>query len=271
MLEHILLLARIFHDHGKQLYMVGGTVRDLFLQRQSSPDADLTTDATPDEVKRLVVAARPLAVVPIGEKFGTVQLRFPRAVLRPEAASALENSQAAVDALLEASDTPTDDIIEITTYRNERYYADSRKPEVGFGTVLEDDLLRRDFTINAMARDPLTGALVDPFGGRADLDARLLRAVGDQPEKRFEEDPLRLLRAVRFAVQLDFTIEAKTAEAILRQAPSLVKISRERIRDEMNKTLLSPRPSLGLRLLVDLGLMEQVIPEVLELQGVSQC
>ncbi len=270
MLEHILLLARIFHDHGKQLYMVGGTVRDLLLQRQSSPDADLTTDATPDEVKRLVVDAHPLAVVPIGEKFGTVQLRFPRVVARPDAAAPSENSQMAGDALLEANDTAPDDIIEITTFRNERYNPDSRKPEVGFGTVLEDDLLRRDFTINAMARDPLTGVLIDPFGGRADLEARLLRAVGDDPAKRFDEDPLRLLRAVRFAVQLDFTIEPKTAEAIARQASSLEKISRERIRDEMNKILLSPRPALGLRLMVDLGLMAQVIPEVLELQGVSQ-
>jgi poly(A) polymerase len=269
MLEHILLLARIFHDHGKQLYMVGGTVRDLLLQRRASPDADLTTDATPDEVKRLVVAAHPSAVVPIGEKFGTVQLRFPRAG-ETELVSASESDQANAVPQTEAPEAPAEDIIEITTFRNERYNPDSRKPEVGFGTVLEDDLLRRDFTINAMARDPLTGVLVDPFGGRADLEARLLRAVGDDPARRFDEDPLRLLRAVRFAVQLDFTIEAKTAEAILRQAPSLAKISRERIRDEMNKILLSPRPGLGLRLMVDLGLMGQVIPEVLELQGVSQ-
>ncbi len=261
MLERILLLARIFHDHGKQLYMVGGTVRDLLLQRQSSPDADLTTDATPDEVKRLVEVVHPSAVVLVGEQFGTVRLHFRRA-------EQLESSSA--DAQETGAAETAEDIVEITTFRTERYNPDSRKPEVGFGTVLEEDLLRRDFTINAMARDPLSGAIIDAFGGRADLEARVLRAVGNDPAKRFEEDPLRLLRAVRFAAQLDFAIETQTAEAIVRQASSLAKISRERIRDEMNKLLVSPRPALGLRLMVDLGLMGHVIPEVLELQGVSQ-
>lgn len=263
MLKIILQLATIFHDHGKQVYMVGGTVRDLLLQREASPDADLTTDATPDEIKRLVAPTHPKAVVLVGERFGTVRLYY----RREEASSEIpDEGQSAED----AGETPLEDIIEITTFRTERYNPDSRKPEVAFGTVLEEDLLRRDFTINAMARDPLTGAIIDPFGGRADLEARVLRAVGNEPEKRFDEDPLRLLRAVRFAAQLDFAIEPKTAQAIVSQAQTLEKISRERIRDEMNKILLSPQPILGLRLMVDLGLMQWVIPEVLELRGVSQ-
>ncbi len=264
MLEIILQLARIFHDHGKQLYMVGGNVRDLLLQRETSPDADLTTDATPEEVKRLVAPTHPSAVVLVGEQFGTVRLHFRRKARAEEAAGAERRADET------RSVSPTEDVIEITTFRTERYNPDSRKPEVAFGTVLEEDLLRRDFTINAMARDPLTGAIIDPFGGRADLEAHLLRAVGDDPQKRFEEDPLRLLRGVRFAAQLNFTIEAKTAQAIINQGQTLQKISRERIRDEMNKILLSPQPILGLRLMVDLGLMEWVIPEVLELRGVSQ-
>jgi poly(A) polymerase len=243
--------------------MVGGTVRDLLLQRAASPDADLTTDATPDEIKRLVTPLRPKAVVLVGERFGTVRLYFRREEHLP-GASGEEQADAS------ASDAPAEDIIEITTFRTERYNADSRKPEVAFGTVLEEDLLRRDFTINAIARDPLTGAIIDPFGGRADLEARLLRAVGNEPEKRFDEDPLRLLRAVRFAAQLDFALEERTARAIVNQAQTLEKISRERIRDEMNKILLSPQPVLGLRLMVDLGLMPWVIPEVLDLRGVSQ-
>ncbi len=266
MLETILQLATIFRAHGKQLYMVGGTVRDLLLQRQTTPDADLTTDATPQEIKQLAMAVHPSSMVLVGERFGTVQLRFRRQ--KPAEFPEQANQQeASADETLNHRE---DDVIEITTFRTERYNPESRKPEVAFGTVLEEDLLRRDFTINAMARDPLTGAIIDPFGGRADLEAHLIRAVGNAPEKRFDEDPLRLLRAVRFAAQLDFTIEKHTAQAIVRQAHTLEKISRERIRDEMNKLLLSPRPMLGLRLMVDLGLMEWVIPEVLELRGVSQ-
>jgi poly(A) polymerase len=161
-------------------------------------------------------------------------------------------------------------IVEITTFRSERYNPESRKPEVCFGTDLQEDLLRRDFTINAMARDPLNGHIIDLFDGRQDLSAHVIRAVGNEPDKRFDEDPLRLLRAVRFAAQLDFDIEPETQASIIRQAPKLQKISRERIRDEMNKLLVSPHPRKGLELLVDLGLMEWVVPEVLELRGVSQ-
>lgn len=240
MLDIILTLAEAFRAQHKQLYMVGGTVRDVLLHRGESNDADLATDATPEEIKRIVAATRPTTVVLVGERFGTVRLHYGT------------------------------DIIEITTFRSERYNPESRKPEVCFGTELEEDLRRRDFTINAMARNPLTGEIIDLFGGRQDLEAHILRAVGNEPDKRFDEDPLRLLRAVRFAAQLDFTIEAETRRSIMRQAPKLQKISRERIRDEMNKLLLSAHPAKGLDLLVELGLMEYIIPEVLELRGVSQ-
>ncbi|GAC1624494.1 MAG: CCA tRNA nucleotidyltransferase [Ktedonobacteraceae bacterium] len=240
MLDIIVTLAEAFRAQHKQLYMVGGTVRDVLLHREQSTDADLATDAHPDEVKRLVAPTHPSAVILVGERFGTVRLHY--------------NS----------------DIVEITTFRAERYNPESRKPEVCFGTKLEDDLLRRDFTINALARDPLNGHIIDLFEGRQDLEAHILRAVGNEPDKRFDEDPLRLLRAVRFAAQLDFTIEAETRRSIIRQAAKLQKISRERIRDEMNKLLVSLHPAKGLDLLVELGLMAWIIPEVLELQGVSQ-
>lgn len=241
MLDIIITLAEAFRAQHKQLYMVGGTVRDVLLHReQQSMDADLATDAHPDEVKRLVAPTHPSAVVLVGERFGTVRLHY------------------------------GSDIIEITTFRTERYNPESRKPEVGFGTSLADDLLRRDFTINALARDPLNGHIIDLFEGRQDLEAHILRAVGNEPDKRFDEDPLRLLRAVRFAAQLDFTIEPNTRRSMIRQAAKLQKISRERIRDEMNKLLVSPHPAKGLDLLVELGLMEWIIPEVMELRGVSQ-
>ena len=233
-------LAEAFRAQHKQLYIVGGTVRDVLLHREDSNDEDLATDATPDEIKRIVAPTHPNAVVLVGERFGTVRLHY------------------------------SNYIIEITTFRSEQYNPNSRKPEVCFGTVLEDDLLRRDFTINAMACHPLTGEIIDPFGGRQDLAAHMLRAVGNEPDKRFDEDPLRLLRAVRFATQLDFTIEAETRRSIIRQAAKLHKISRERIRDEMNKLLVSASPARGLDLLVELGLMESIVPEVLALRGVSQ-
>src|SRR5438034_672156 len=233
-------LAEAFYAQQKQLYIVGGTVRDVLLHREESNDEDLATDATPDEIKRIVAPTHPQAIVLVGERVGTVRLHY------------------------------SHNIIEITTFRSERYNPDSRKPEVCFGTVLEDDLLRRDFTINAMACHPLTGEIIDPFGGRQDLEAHLLRAVGNEPDKRFDEDPLRLLRGVRFAAQLDFTLERETRRSIARQSAKLQKISRERIRDEMNKLLISPHPAKGLDLLVELGLMEWIIPEVVELRGVSQ-
>ena len=240
MLDIITTLAEAFGARRKQLYMVGGTVRDGLLHRGQSNDADLATDARPDEIKQIVAPTQPNAIVLVGERFGTVRLHY------------------------------GGDIIEITTFRSERYNPESRKPEVCFGDSLIEDLRRRDFTINAMARHPLTEDIIDPFNGRGDLEDHLLRAVGDEPEKRFAEDPLRLLRAVRFAAQLDFAIESRTTHSILQQASTLQKISRERIRDEMNKLLLSDHPALGLDLLVELGLMNWIIPEVLELKGVSQ-
>ncbi|MFL5702247.1 MAG: CCA tRNA nucleotidyltransferase, partial [Ktedonobacteraceae bacterium] len=240
MRDIIITLAEAFHAQHKQLYMVGGTVRDVLLHREQSNDADLATDAHPDEIKRLVAPTQPSAMVLVGERFGTVRLHY------------------------------GSDIVEITTFRTERYNPESRKPEVCFGTSLSDDLLRRDFTINALARDPLNGNIIDLFGGQQDLEKHILRAVGNEPDKRFDEDPLRLLRAVRFAAQLDFTIEAQSRRSIIRQAPKLQKISRERIRDEMNKLLVSPHPAKGLDLLMELGLMVWIIPEVLELRGVSQ-
>ncbi|HET8910921.1 MAG TPA: HD domain-containing protein [Ktedonobacteraceae bacterium] len=240
MLDIIITLAEAFRAQHKQLYMVGGTVRDVLLHREDTNDADLATDARPDEIKRLVMPTNPSAVVLVGERFGTVRLHY------------------------------GSDIIEITTFRSESYNPESRKPEVCFGNVLDDDLLRRDFTINAMARNPLTGQLIDLYGGQQDLEAHLLRAVGNEPDKRFDEDPLRMIRAIRFAAQLDFSIEAETRRSIIRQASKLQKISRERIRDEMNKLLVSHHPAKGLDLLVELGLITWIIPEVGDLLGVSQ-
>jgi poly(A) polymerase len=270
MLELLITLARLFRDNDKELYMVGGTVRDLLLRRPTSPDIDLTTNARPDEIKRLIAQTHPDAVVTVGEQFGTVRVHYRRAIEPEDTAMAGQPEMSPMPAALVAEASGDVDVVEITTYRSDQYTEGSRKPDVTFGDTLEGDLLRRDFTINAMARDPLSGEIVDPFGGREDLEHRLIRAVGNDPDSRFEEDPLRLLRAARFTAQLGFEIEPATAHAIKLQAPTLARISRERIRDEFTKLLMTQYPARGLRLLVDYGLMPWIVPEVLELCGVSQ-
>ncbi len=277
MLELLITLARIFRADDKELYMVGGAVRDLLLRRPTSPDIDLTTNARPNDIKRLIAQTHPAAVVTVGEQFGTVRVHYRRETPPDESVATHEagmetagDSVSPVPAALVAETSGNMDVVEITTYRSDQYSDGSRKPQVTFGDTLEGDLLRRDFTINAMARDPLTGEIVDPYGGREDLERGLIRAVGGDPASRFEEDPLRLLRAARFAAQLGFEIEFNTAQAMAAQAPSLARISRERIRDEFTKLLLTPQPARGLRILVDMGLMPWIVPEVLELCGVSQ-
>lgn len=236
--ELLMRLHRAFEEAGKQLYLVGGSVRDLLMGR-ARQDLDLATDARPAETKAILQGLKPEALYTVGEKFGTIGAVF------------------------------DGHRVEITTFRSEQYTPGSRKPEVDFGTSLEGDLSRRDFTINAMARNLKTGEVIDPFGGLKDLGAKLIRAVGD-PDARFTEDPLRMLRAVRFAAELGFSIDPDTAEAIRRQAHRLQEVSRERIAEELNRILVSERPALGIRLLVELGLMAYIIPEVLEMLGMPQ-
>ncbi len=227
------LIARLteaFSD--RQLHLVGGCLRDELLGRPSR-DLDLATDALPDEVRRRVEPWAD-AVWLVGEKFGTVGLEY-----------------AGVKA-------------EITTFRTDTYDGISRKPEVAFGSDLAADLARRDFTINAMARDLHTGKLADPHGGRRDLRERSIRFVGE-PAARIAEDPLRMLRAVRFCAALGFELDPAAAAAIAGAADELCRISHERIRDELDGVLLSPHPAEGLRLMLSLGLARHALPELLNL------
>lgn len=193
---------------GHEACPVGGCVRDLLLGRAPG-DWDIATSARPEAVTALFERT-----VPTGLKHGTVTVLLGGMAL------------------------------EVTTFRGESGYSDGRHPDrVTFGVGLREDLARRDFTINAMALAP-DGSVLDPFGGRADLARRLIRCVGE-PERRFTEDALRMLRAVRFAAQLGFSLEARTAAALASCAPLLERVSGERIRAELEKTLLSPHPSLG--------------------------
>ncbi len=231
-------LARIFQQAGFDLYLVGGPVRDRIIGRPSS-DLDFTTGAHPDRVKVLARRAGATSIYTVGERFGTIGAVF--------------------------EGNP----VEITTFRSESYRPGSRKPSVQFGDSLEADLSRRDFTINAMAQDVLNGRIIDPHGGLVDLVARRIRAVGIA-DHRFTEDPLRVLRCVRFAAQLGFDIEAGTLAAARRTAGELRHVSAERIGTELNLTLLSGEPGRALVALLEIGVLGQVMPELIPLQQTEQ-
>ncbi|MDP5226857.1 MULTISPECIES: CCA tRNA nucleotidyltransferase [Arthrobacter] len=225
----ILELGQLFQDAGHELSLVGGPVRDLFLGRESL-DLDFTTDATPD---RTVAVIKPWADTywEIGKAFGTIGLR--KAGFQ----------------------------IEITTYRAESYDPESRKPAVAFGTSLKDDLFRRDFTINAMALRLPGLQLVDPFGGLKDLRAGILATPG-RAEDSFSDDPLRMMRAARFASQLDVRVSADVLAAMTDMAERITIISAERVRDELVKLINGARPRVGVDLLVETGLADRMLPEV---------
>lgn len=242
--EPVITLLRTLWSAGHRAYIVGGSLRDALLGRPAD-DWDLATDALPEQTQALF----PDAVYE--NKFGTVAVRRRRHEYQ------------------------------ITTFRSDHDYADFRRPHrVEFGTSLEADLARRDFTVNAMAwgaaadGGSTTGAepqvaLVDPFGGRADVARRVLRAVGD-PATRFEEDALRMVRAIRLAATLDFSVEPETLAAIRDHAPLVAHLSGERIAAELGKLLAAERPSVGLRLLADTGLLDTISPELASQRGVVQ-
>jgi tRNA nucleotidyltransferase (CCA-adding enzyme) len=230
----VLAIAQRLREAGGQAWIVGGAVRDLLLARPVT-DWDLATDLVPEDVSPLF-----RRTVDVGVRFGTVRI-------------------------LQGGDE-----VEVTTFRRDGLYSDARRPdEVSFSRRLDEDLFRRDFTINALAWDPIDGRLEDPTGGRDDLEARLIRAVGD-PEERFREDGLRLLRAVRIAAQLDFDLEPATYRALLLCAPRIEKISPERVREELDRLLLAPRPAAALSLLHETGLLRRILPELAGCYGVVQ-
>ncbi|WP_435846086.1 CCA tRNA nucleotidyltransferase [Streptomyces diacarni] len=222
-------LARRFREAGFRLALVGGSVRDALLGRLGN-DLDFTTDARPEDVLRLV---RPWAdaVWEVGIAFGTVGIK------------------------------KSDFVLEVTTYRSEIYDRASRKPEVSYGDTIEDDLVRRDFTVNAMAVALPEKEFVDPHGGLEDLAARRLRTPGT-PQASFSDDPLRMMRAARFAAQLDFEVAPEVVDAMTGMADRIEIVSAERVRDELNKLLLGRWPRKGLRLLVETGLAARVLPEL---------
>ena len=227
-------LTASFADAGHELYLVGGSVRDALLGRMGS-DLDYTTSARPEQIETLVRAVTG-AVWDVGREFGTIACRVTEA---------------------DGSDWQ----VEITTFRADAYDPSSRKPIVQFGDHLGGDLVRRDFTVNAMALDVTSGELLDPFGGLSDLDAMLLRTPS-APEISFSDDPLRMMRAARFSSQLGFRPTPDVVAAMTTDAERIRIISAERVRDELSKLLLTDNPRPGLDLLVSTGLADIVLPEL---------
>jgi len=255
--EFVLKIIKKFQRAGFEIYIVGGGVRDL-LTKRFADDWDFTTNATPEEIQKLFPNAF------YDNVFGTVGLSH------------------------KSSPNP----YEITTFRTEHGYSDSRRPDsVTWGKSLEEDLKRRDFTINAIAismgqeskrvkewkkKTPaflLSSSpaltLIDPFNGQGDLDNKLIRAVG-KPKRRFSEDALRMMRAIRIAAELGFTIEEETWKALKENAALINKIAKERVRDEILKILESPNPYEGIVMFRNTGLMAQILPELEDTFGVEQ-
>ena len=228
-------LGEVFQAAGHELALVGGPVRDAFLGRASN-DLDFATSATPDETQALL-ARWGDAHWDIGKEFGTIGARrFGR-------------------------DGKGDVVVEVTTYRSDEYDPASRKPVVAFGDTLEGDLSRRDFTVNAMAVRLPDLQFVDPFDGLADLAQGVLRTP-IAPERSFDDDPLRMLRAARFAAQLGFDVEPATRAAIVDMASRIEIVSAERVQAELTKLLCADRPRAGLEILVGTGLADHVLPEL---------
>ena len=226
-------IAAKLKDKGHIAYFAGGCVRDHLMSKQPE-DFDIATDASPDAVEKLFKKT-----VPVGKQFGVMlvvekQIQF-----------------------------------EVATFRTESGYLDGRHPtEVRFSAP-EDDAMRRDFTVNGLFYDPFEKKIIDFVDGQKDIEKKVIRAIGD-PKKRFEEDKLRLLRAVRFASSLDFEVETKTWEAVREYASTVSQVSMERIRDEVSKILTRPGAGRGLELLSSSGLLKEILPEVEAMKGVQQ-
>ncbi len=242
--KELVSLMELFIKADKEIYLIGGAVRDLLIDRAMG-DYDLTTNAIPEETMKITKSLSPF----YENDFGTVSV-------------------------------PTEDkgVTEITTFRSEKGYSDFRRPDqVSWGKTLEEDIQRRDFTINTLAIKPVTDekgkiisySVIDLVNGVSDLEKGLVRAVGEG-DKRCGEDALRMMRAIRLATELGFKIEEKTWKAIKLQAPLLKNISQERIKDELFKILASNDPAGGVRKLIESGLMEYIVPELKEAEGVEQ-
>ena len=244
-------IVRTLRERGHQAYLCGGCVRDLLLGREPA-DFDVTTDAHPEEVMRIFPET-----YAVGAQFGVVLVPLPKAD-----AAEVKDAEPPV--------SPKSRVIEVATFRSDIGYSDGRHPdEVRFSNDPREDVGRRDFTINGLLMDPLSGEVLDFVGGRTDLEAGIVRTIGD-PEQRFAEDKLRMLRAVRFAARFEYRIDPPTLAAIQKMSPQIHQVSPERVRDELTKMLTEGRARQAFLLLDESGLLFEVLPEIAVMKGVEQ-
>jgi poly(A) polymerase len=242
-------IVRILREHGHKAYLVGGCVRDLLLGREPA-DYDVTTDAIPYEVMRIFPET-----YAVGAQFGVVLVPLPET---DGGSSVCTETSSSVNA------------VEVATFRSDIGYSDGRHPdEVCFTKDPREDVERRDFTINGLLLDPVTNEVLDYVGGRKDLEAGIIRTIGE-PERRFAEDKLRMLRAVRFAARFGYAIEPGTLRAIQKSASQIEQVSRERVRDELSKMLTEGHARQAFLLLDESGLLHEVLPEIEAMKGVQQ-
>ena len=254
--EHAISIVRTLRERGHQAYLVGGCVRDMVLGREPA-DYDVTTDATPDQVMRIFPET-----YAVGAQFGVV--------LVPPGSPEARELRPAVDGTSVPTDHSKADVVEVATFRSDIGYSDGRHPDrVQFSTDPREDVERRDFTINGLLLDPIKGEILDFVGGQQDLKAGIIRTIGS-PEQRFEEDKLRMLRAVRFAARFEYTIDPATFAAMQKLAGNIHQVSRERVRDELSKMLIEGHARRAFLLLDESGLLQQVLPEISAMKGVEQ-
>src|SRR5438094_2128294 len=247
-------IARTLHDQGYQAYLVGGCVRDLLLGREPG-DYDIATDVTPEQVMRIFPQT-----YAVGAQFGVVLVPMAE---DPSVTSVVD--QADVNHRRHRGKT-----VEVATFRSDIGYRDGRHPEqVRFSKDPRQDVERRDFTINGLLLDPFKNEVLDFVGARKDLESGIIRTIGD-PNRRFAEDKLRMLRAVRFAARFEYTIEPATFMAIQKLAQQIVQVSRERVRDELTKMLTEGHARRAFLLLDETGLLREVLPEISAMKGVEQ-
>jgi poly(A) polymerase len=252
-------VVQTLRQRGFQAYLVGGCVRDLLLGRQPK-DYDVATNATPEQV--MTIFPETYAV---GAQFGVVLVPVPAGDVA---------SNVSTDGLgggdLNCSFSTHAHAVEVATFRSDIGYSDGRHPdEVRFSQHPQEDVARRDFTVNGMLLDPVSGEVLDFVGGRRDLEEKIVRAIGD-PEQRFAEDKLRMLRAVRFAARFEYTIEPGTLAAIKKLAAEIDVVSRERVRDELTRMLTEGHAHRAFLLLDETGLLPRVLPEISAMKGVEQ-
>ncbi|MGH9644654.1 MAG: CCA tRNA nucleotidyltransferase, partial [Terriglobales bacterium] len=257
-------IVRTLRERGHQAYFAGGCVRDLILGREPA-DYDVATDATPQQVLRIFPQT-----FAVGAQFGVVLVPFKTTTT--EDTEEHVPIPSAFDSLHSAAGHRK--AVEVATFRSDIGYSDGRHPdEVRFTKNPREDVERRDFTINGMLLDPLAndgaGEILDFVGGREDLKAGIVRAIGD-PSRRFGEDKLRMLRAVRFAARFEYKIEAATFSAMQKLAPQIHQVSQERVREELTKMLTEGRARLAFLLLDESGLLREVLPEISAMNGVEQ-